>query len=375
MFILVGCWNNRDVTDLAIVSGIALDKKEDGLIELTVQIIKGSQMKPEGNSQEKAYSIISTEGETVFEAIRNLISQLNKKAFFPHMTLFILSEEFAKEGINQFIDFFERDNESKRKASVIIAKGIKAKEVIEKDSDLEKISVLHIVESLNSSNALCKSYKIEFIDMLKQYSQKGHSIVLPIIYPKSSDKISCQEDLIIEGSAILNNGKLIGYLTPYQTRGFLFCTNKVKSSVIVIPSPVKEEKLVTIEIIRSESKLSAKVKDSKPSFNIEIDAEGNIGEQQDDNDLTKEELIEDLEKEIENKIKSEIQNVIMITQKEYKSDIFGFINIIHQNHNKEWEKMVDNWDYIYSSSPINVEVKFDIRRTGTIKEPVAPRTK
>lgn len=374
VFLLIcsGCWNNRDLTDLAIVSGMGLDLCEDGKTELTVQVIKGSSMKTEGSTgHEQAYTIVSAKGETTFEAVRNLISRINKKAFFAHTRLIILSEDYAREGVYQFIDFYERDNETRRRSDVIIAKNIKAKEVLNINSDLEKIPAVKIVETLQSSNSLSKSLKTRFIDILKHYSHKGHALVVPIIYP-IKDKVERQKDLDIEGSAILKEGKFVGYLDPYQTRGYLFADNKVQSSIIVIPSPADNEKLVAVEVIRSDGKVSANIKDNKISFNIEIEAEGNLGEQLDDNDLTKEDMIKGIEKNVEEKIKSEIESAINISQKEYNADIFGFVNEIYQNHFSYWEKNINDWDYIYSSTPVNIKVKFDLRRTGTIRGPIKP---
>lgn len=88
LLFLVGCANNRDINSLAIVTAMGFDKAADGNIELTIQIIgpskqSGSQM-GSGSSEGGISSAVNvtSEGATSFEAVRNLIPKLSKKAFF-----------------------------------------------------------------------------------------------------------------------------------------------------------------------------------------------------------------------------------------------------------------------------------------------------
>ncbi len=370
-----GCWNNRDLTELAIVSGIALDKLDNGKIELTVQVIKPSAIQKDGNSGQasKAYVNVTEDGSTVFEAVRNLITELDRKGFFAQTQVMVISEAIAKEDISEVVDFFERDHETKRRAELIIARGMKAKDVLEIESQIEKVPSIYIVESLKTSTAVSKARKINLLQLLKDFNNEGYAIVIPTIRSENKTGEIRQEDMTIEGSAIIKKDKLVGYLTPVETRGFMFADNKLKSTIIVVPGIKDPEHLISIEVVRSRGKVDAKIVDGKPELSIEIKAEGNIGAQRDHIDLTKVELTEALERDVEDAIKKEIEDVVRVTQKKYKSDIFGFINELYKNYYPQWKLIVKDWDEIYSNTPVEIKVDFEIRRSGLVKEPTEPK--
>lgn len=372
MLAQTGCWNNRDLTDIAIMAGIAIDKAENGKVEMTVQVVKPEAIKPAGEGggkESRAYVNVSSQGETMLDAARNLLSKLNKKAYFAQVQLIIISEEVAREGLSRYFDLFERDTETRRRADLVIAKGMKAKTVLESESRLTKLPATHNVEALETSKTYGKSLKVTLIDVLKNLNKQAYCIVLPVLYNSRQSEKVYQEELIMEGSAIIKADKLIGFLEPLETRGFLFAKDEIKSTIINIPSPLGNEKKVSIEIVRSKGRIFSKVANGKPILGIEVKAEGNIGEQQENEDLTSDDDIEVLEKLVQGEISREIEGTLKVTQKIYKSDIFGFIDELYKNYYSEWTNVVSNWCDVYSDTPVNVEVQFNIRRPGLIKKP------
>ncbi len=377
---LTGCWNLRDLTDLAIMTGVAIDKTKDNYIEMTVQIVKPEAVKTamgsggsSASNTGKAYVNVTSYGKTMFEAARNLLAKLNKKAYFAQVQLIVISEDAARDGISNYFDLFERDAETRGRADIMIAKGMKAKTVLEAESRLTKLPTTHNVEALRASKRFGKIIRTTSIDVLKSNSMKGNDIVLPVIYNNGQQNDVYQEDLIMEGTAVIRKDKLVGFFDAYQTRGYLFAKSKLNSTIINVPSPLNPEKAVSIEVIRSRGKIEAKMNNGKPVCSIEVKTEGNIGEQQEAGDLTKPDTIKALESETENEIRDEIINTVKISQKEYQSDVFGFINDIYKNYYSEWKGIVDNWPDIYSKTAVNVKVKFKIRSSGLIKEPSKPK--
>lgn len=376
IFTLTGCWNNRDLTDLDIMTGIAVDKPSDDKIEITVQIVRPEAIMSggkEGAKDSKAYVNISSQGDTIFDAARNLLAKLNNKAYFAHVQLIVISEEAALDGISNYFDLFERDTETRRRANLVIAKGMKARTVLDNESQLTNLPTTHYVEAFEAGNAFAKTLSVTLIDVLKDFSNEGYGIVLPVLYNSSQSDNVNQEDLVLKGSAVIKKDKLIGFFDPYQTRGYLFAKNEVQSTIINISSPLNSDKKVSIEVIRSKGKIEAKVENGKPILGIEVKAEGNIGEQQEKADLTELETMQALEKEVQNEIKEEILKAVEITQQEYHSDVFGFINEINKNYYSEWEKIVAHWSDIYSETPIDVSVKFEIKKSGLSKQPANPK--
>ena len=77
LFILTGCWNYRELNDLAIATGIAIDESEDGYeVSVLIANAKKAQVSTkEGESQTSGYS---EKGKTITEALRNINLKFSK---------------------------------------------------------------------------------------------------------------------------------------------------------------------------------------------------------------------------------------------------------------------------------------------------------
>ena len=49
--LMVGCWDNTDLVDINIVTGLGIDKDEDGKIVVTVQIVEPAAVHLTSSSQ------------------------------------------------------------------------------------------------------------------------------------------------------------------------------------------------------------------------------------------------------------------------------------------------------------------------------------
>ena len=118
--LLSGCWNYRELNTIHIASGLAIDKSdESGLYDISVEVvnIKDTDMDPNIESQ-----IIESQGEAVFDAIRNMIRISSKKLYFGHATSLIISEDMAREGILPALEWLARDQEPRLGIEVFISR-------------------------------------------------------------------------------------------------------------------------------------------------------------------------------------------------------------------------------------------------------------
>ena len=103
-----GCWDYREIDKLSIVTGIAIDRGENSKYRLTFEIVDTQ----EGGIEKKTKSkLIESEGETIFDAVRNASKVTSPRPYFGHMRIVILSEQIAEEGVIDIIDFLNRDPE------------------------------------------------------------------------------------------------------------------------------------------------------------------------------------------------------------------------------------------------------------------------
>lgn len=370
-----GCWDNRDITDVSIISAVGIDRTSDNKIEYTVQIVKPDTIsaQAQGSSDDATWTFSST-GETVLEAVRNTLSTVNLKVLNSFSDLIVIGEDIAKEGIVDVLDFFKRDHETNRKGYVLIAKGITAKEVINAKSELESIPAYHIASSIENTKALPILKEIIVIDLLIEMGSPGINPVIGVIQAIDGKKGEMKvKDLKVEGGAVFKKDKLVGWLNPIETRGYLFVVDEFKNGIINIPNPQDTSKRVSIEIKKAKSEIDVQLDGGQPVLLIDLKIESNIGEQQGSGDLTTDDMVKEIEKEIVNSIEAEIRNTVQLAQREFKSDIFGFGTVMHRKYLDFWNTVKDNWDSEFAKASVEIKVEATVRQSGLIKEPVEPK--
>ncbi|MGS0765245.1 Ger(x)C family spore germination protein [Syntrophomonas curvata] len=375
MCIATGCWNNQDLSETSIAAAMGLDKAEDNKIELTVQLVNPSALKSAqkgGGSGNKAALTLSKTGDTVFEANRNLLSTASNKILHNHIQIIVIGETLARDGLTQILDFLERGNQTNRKADILIAKGTTARKILNLQSELETIPAINLADTIDNEDSIGKIKKIMFTDLMKELATPGKDAAIGGVEIMNDKEQPFIKDIRIEGAAAFKKDKLAFWLNPVQTRGLLFMKDKISSAVINVANPLDRRTKVAIEVISSKAKTSVELKDGSPVFNIEINEQGDIVEQQGGGDLSSPEVVEKLKKETERAIADEVKNSIELAL-DNQCDLMGFGDILHKKHPQYWNKVKENWDEELSRVQFNIKVSSNIGRAGLVKTSVLPK--
>ena len=102
-FILSGCAKKVEISQLGIVSGVGIDNTDSGYL-MTALVGNPSSVAGNQFNTLPVYSI-SAEGKTLFEAYRELSTLTAQVLYLPHISVIVISEEIAKEGIDPVLDF------------------------------------------------------------------------------------------------------------------------------------------------------------------------------------------------------------------------------------------------------------------------------
>ena len=369
---LTGCWNIREVNDLGVAVGIGVDLTEDQLIEVTVQVLIPRLLTQEGY-EGNAVVTYSTTGRTVFEVFRKLTSISSRKIYIGHIQLIVLGEEFAKKGILEASDFFERDHEFRRQAHVIVTHGISAREILETGSIIELIPAVHITKTIDNSIHTGNTRRMTLLELFKELNNPGNQLVIPTVHRRFDDKPEVAKELRIVGTSVFKKETLVGYLDEFETRGFLWTNGELKGGILVLPSAEDPQKLISLELLKIEGRMNVSIIEDEIILLVKVTAESNIGEQQTTVNLTTPEMMEYLKKKSEEVIIDEIANTIDIAQKDFKTDFFGFGEIIYRQHPQLWKVLKEDWDEVFSGLQVKIDVTSNIRRSGQILEPSIPK--
>ena len=367
---LTGCWSNRDLTEINIVTALGVDSSEDGKVVVTVQVAEPAAIQSTasakgkgGGAQAKPVFVESYEGETIFDALRSMLSIVDKKLFLGTVQVLILGRGLSENGINKALDFFQRDHEVEYDTvDVLIAKNVPPKDLLEIETDMDPIPAMYIKKTAKNTVLQAKGKRTLLIDLIKDMGESGKQIVIGQI-AKAGEK-----EVRTEGAAVFRDGKLAGWLDPYETQGYLFAAGKLESAVVNVPAANAK---ISVEVIRSKGKVNVEFENGEPAvLTIRVNLEANMEEYEGKGKLDSPDDLHKLEKILGEEVEREIRMASNKAQKDYSSDIFGFGTQVHKYHPHYWKKVKDDWNDIFSKLPVDIKVDAKIKRTGVIKGPI-----
>lgn len=366
---LCGCWNRRELDTLGIVMGIGVDKSLDsGKIKITAQVIKPAGIKKQGKEStgdSEAFWNVTGTGDTVFSTLRDITSKSSRKLFFPHNQVLIFDKSIAEDGIQKYIDFFTRDPETRVNVLVLISQN-KAQEILSANSELEKIPANNIVKLVEGHAAATSQTRTVRLRDLTGLMSKTTASTLPFI------KLSSDGDKkvpMISGTAVFKGDKLVGDMDKNEGRGLMWVLGEVKSGIIEVED--SDNNKVSLEIIDASSKIIPEIKNNKITINININEEGNIGEETGTENLSKLTEVASLEHKKDEAIRSEVMAAVQKAQ-DLDADVFGFGDAVHKKYPKQWKNLEDNWDEKFKDIQVEVHVEAKLRLMGRIIKPSVP---
>jgi spore germination protein KC len=371
---LTGCWDRRELNELAITMAIGIDKIEDEY-QVSAQVVVPSEVSMKSSTGRSTVTLFQAKGETVYEALRKMTKDSPRKIYPGHLRMLVLGEELSQEGIGESIELLSRDWELRSDFYVVVAKNVTAAEILNVSTTLESIPANKMFDTLKTSeSAYAASNGITLEELIKDLTSEGKDAVLTGIQVIGDQEIGTSKQNVesitplariqYDELAVFKKDKLMGWLTEQESRGYNDITNSVKNTVIPISCPKGGK--ATIEITRLNSDVKGNIKKGKSEVNINIQAEGNVGEVECQINLIEPETFDELEKITEKDLEDTINQTIDTLQKQFEADIFGFGEAIHRSNPKEWEKKKEHWDEEFSDLTVNVKVDVKLRFTGTI---------
>src|SRR5699024_8243782 len=159
LFLVTGCWSNREIDDSALVHGVGIDKSNEKL-RFSVEIINpgGENIGQEGGQNESkgAQSIVLEEtSNTMLEAARKLIKYTKRRLDFGHTEAWIISEKLAKEDFVRKLDLIRRDQMLRLNSHIFITVD-NPLDILNTPTFYEELVSLELASSLDQTQFISK---------------------------------------------------------------------------------------------------------------------------------------------------------------------------------------------------------------------------
>jgi spore germination protein KC len=366
IFLLSGCWDRREVNDLALVTAAGMDKKSDGLIELSVLVFipkgtssqKGMEGSPGGGSVQTLMR--SAEGSSIADAMSKLQEKLPRHIFWGHCEVFIFDEELAKEKMNHHMDFIVRHPQLRERSQLFVSKQ-KAKEILGLIPPLER----DISEVLRELGELKIGLQVTTKDFSQMMLNTGDGAIpwIKILPPEVGDEKQ-QTLAFISGTAIFKKDRMVGEIDDNTTRGVLWLRNEVKLATMTIKPKVKGGGSISVTLLSSQAKIIPKIENGKWKIKLQAKADTDIIQNTTHLDMSLPAVVKPFEKQLNKDLANKVQETLDKVQKDLRADIFGFSDAFHRKYPKEWAKNKDRWDEIFPEITVTVDANIKIHRYG-----------
>ncbi|MBZ4654778.1 MAG: Germination protein Ger(X)C family [Peptococcaceae bacterium] len=392
-FLLTGCWNRQEINEIGFAVGLGVDKAEK-LYQVTTQLALPAKLaEGGGGGEEPPVWVVSGQGKTIFEAIRDINTRSPRKPFWGHLNVIVIGEEAAKDGIIPFIDLFSRGHEFRRLNQIVVAKG-KAREVLEAQPKLENITAVFLNRLVENRGGQSVAPGVNVNDLLITLSTPGIDPFLPKIEarekevhikeppqkeeeqkagggegkkPGEKKEEKPKEILELRGGAAFRGDKFAGWLNEVETRGLLWATGGVGSGILAVESPWQKDKFVSLEIKGAQGEIVPQLAANKPGALIKVKASLNLVEQQDSRFLEDPRSLQRLQELAANEIKGEIMKGVE-KARTLQSDIFGFEGKFYKEDYNSWKKI--DWKQKWQELQVNYQVDTVIETSSMAIRPV-----
>ncbi|MEA4925296.1 MAG: Ger(x)C family spore germination protein [Syntrophomonadaceae bacterium] len=364
-----GVINHKNIDEILFARVIAVDKSDtdSGNVKITAayQVPAGGEA-DDSSSKKTQSAVISSEGRTVFDAVKNVNSFSDRKIFLGQVDYILFSEEVAADGLLQYMDFFARYYEVNLNTDIFIVKGTTAQAILDAAGKSEYFISKYLKNLLGNSQYLSISGAMKLKDIVRTLDKSYLSPYIPVIRLKESSDQEKEHDIEMDGYAIFDGEKLAGYLTGKEARGLNWVTDRIISGTIIVQG--NDGKDIALEIHSSKTKVKPVFENGELMITISVDMSSNISEQTSPEDIYNQQTLEYLKSQQEQTIRQEIAKAMAFAQ-ERRADVFGIGDIVYHQDPIKWQNLQSNWLETFANLAVNVEVISEIKRTFIIKQP------
>lgn len=370
---LSGCGNYAELDKLAIVTGVAIDKKGNDyeISYLVANSPKGQTSSKEGEAKTTVYS---GTGKTIPDAAMVIEQKSPKKIYLGHVNVVIISEDIAKDGFFKVADWLFRSPETRKQFYLLQAKNYKAKDIIKIISPLESFpsqSIATLLESNRDSKSA--STTTTYNNFVGYVLEEGADPILPTItihgnIKKGSEQSNIETTepiayLTLGPLAIFKEDKLVGYATTKESELINLIQNKIKE--IKFSLTFKNDAL-SIDSYNLKTKLSI---EDESHITLTITGNGNIYNINSNIDISNPKEIKKIENLWNKSLQKSLKKLIRKMQDKYHADIFGFGNKIYSTYPKKWNQLKKDWNNKYFKE-VKVKIKSNLKipDTGSLKD-------
>ena len=399
-----GCWDQRPISELAIVLGLGIDLVDfaeagkDSQILVTVELAHPLTEGTEGQP-----TLLSASGRNIQEAVRNLQQSLNLRLHWSHLDTLLISNAAARAGIDSYLNLFFHNHEMPEAIYIVICAG-NAKDTLHGNLGLANYVASGIRELLRNQHGFTNGYihPVRITDYRAAFALPGSGLLLPVVAflptqlaqgsanhnPAAAEQVEDDESnnnameavhtnqeqsangvlvadsdfLYLQGMAIIDsNQRYIGQLAGYQNSGANLWLNRLNNFVVLVECIITQQWL-TIEINHWQRRLDWQIDPQNEQIRLFVpaNAQGYLGGRPETSPYQDAYLLSQLEylvaQELQRQLQAAWQQVI-----NYQSDFLQLGHDLWRFHYTDWQRLAEHWSDILTTVKVEFQIDTQIQ--------------
>ncbi|HUC92186.1 MAG TPA: Ger(x)C family spore germination protein [Paenibacillus sp.] len=370
-----GCWDRRELNDISIVTGIAIDKGKNTKYRMSIEIVNVANMNPKQGGNSAPSVVYSLEGNSLSELSRKMNFGVSRSLVYSHMRTVIISEDIARSGTMAFLEYMNRDREIRNDFNLLVARGSKARDVLTITYPFQKVATLKIHKQLQTLNEEWGGDpNIRMNHVIEAYRSEGRQPVMTLVEihgskskPEQNVKSVTPTMVTPVGLAVFKQLKMVGMMNTEDSRSYLWTQDKLKTTSLTVPE--SGHTFFDVRILHSQTQIKTNYDGRRPRIQVLINMEGILEGLQSRMNLDEVDTFERLQNKVNRAVERKVLSTIRKAQTEYRSDIFGFGDVMYRQHPAQFKKVSKDWDDEFARADVEVHANMVIVRTGTVRNP------
>ena len=388
---LYGCSDAEEPDSLGYVVAIGVDKaeKEEARYDITIQFansvkISGGASQEGGKGGQESIKNITVTAPSIYSAV-NVANHIVSKVFtLSHTKVVVFSEDIAKEGIKDILETIGRSSDIRPNTYFTVSK-CSAKEFLESVNPETEVNPTRYYTMLfeNEFSGFIPQNKSQDFYFFANSEEKNPVLPLSSISEKkgtynfnesgyqyrledfSAGEIPSEKtEVQIMGMAIFDKDKYIGEMGDIETEIYNLLTGRYKSSYVTyFFSQSPKDPITVLQQQNKRPKIKVDTSGDVPKISLNVYVEADFTSSTPE--MSVEEHLDEFARESSEDLKREIEEFLTKT-KDMKADIIGFGSYAKRNFLDQTEFDKYNWKEKYPVAEIDVNVDFQVRRTGLV---------
>ncbi|WP_400161827.1 Ger(x)C family spore germination protein [Brevibacillus sp. TJ4] len=368
LFSLSGCWDRREVNDVAFVVLTALDegrKPEEYQILIQValpRLMSSFQQGAQGGGSPVPPSMtVMAYGENLDEMYIELERQLSRDISSAHSRVVIIGEGLARRGVRDLLDEFSRNANNRLRTILVVAQGQKAAKLVDKKYGLETFISDALLEIVRRKKGTPSTLRDFFIASTTPGVEP--SVAAFATPPQPGGR------LIMDTTAIFRDYKLVGFLKQGEVMMLNSLLGEAPLDVLKVKLPEMDGQ-ASVQLDMLDTKGKVRLVDGKLKFTFDVVAEGHLRENTSNLDLSNPLYVRKLDQALKKKIEDEYRNLFTKLQKEFKADSVGLGAMVYRKYPEYWKQIEKDWPKLFPEQQVTWNVTARINEIGIIGPPL-----